>query len=69
MGGPCTRPSSISSGSVAWPEPPFLIEVVDEEARLRAVLPELDTMIGDGLITLEPVEVLAYRTRTEPPPD
>lgn len=40
---------------------PILIEVVDEEARLRAVLPELDAMVGDGLITLERVEVLAYR--------
>jgi PII-like signaling protein len=40
---------------------PILIEVVDEEARLREVLPELDGMVGDGLITLERVEVLAYR--------
>ena len=48
---------------------PVLIEIVDEEARLRAVLPELDTMIGDGLITLEPVEVIAYRAATEPPSD
>lgn len=40
---------------------PVLIEVVDEEARLRAVLPELDTLVGDGLITLERVEVLASR--------
>ncbi len=40
---------------------PILIEVVDEEARLRAILPELDALVGDGLITLEQVEVLAYR--------
>jgi uncharacterized protein len=40
---------------------PVLVEVVDEEERLRAVLPELDAMVGDGLITLERVEVLAYR--------
>lgn len=40
---------------------PVLIEVVDEEARLREVLPELDALVGDGLITLERVEVLAYR--------
>ncbi len=40
---------------------PVLIEVVDEEARLRAILPELDALVGDGLITLERVEVLAYR--------
>ena len=40
---------------------PILVEVVDEEDRIRAVLPELDQMVGDGLITLEKVEVLAYR--------
>ena len=40
---------------------PVLVEVVDEEARLRAILPELDSMVADGLITLERVEVLAYR--------
>lgn len=40
---------------------PILIEVVDQEDRIRAVLPELDAMVGDGLITLEKVEVLAYR--------
>jgi hypothetical protein len=41
---------------------PVLIEVVDREDRLRAVLPELDAMVGEGLITLERVEILAYRT-------
>ena len=40
---------------------PILIEVVDQEDRIRAVLPEIDGMVGDGLITLEKVEVLAYR--------
>jgi len=40
---------------------PILIEAVDEEARIRAVLPELDKMLGDGLMTLEKVEVIAYR--------
>ncbi len=40
---------------------PVLIEVVDREDRLRAVLPEVDAMVVDGLITLERVEVLAYR--------
>jgi PII-like signaling protein len=42
---------------------PILIEVVDEEDRIRAILPELDSMVSDGLITLEKVEVLAYRSR------
>ena len=27
------------------------------------ILPELDEMVGDGLITLEKIEVLAYRGR------
>lgn len=40
---------------------PVLIEVVDQEDRVRAVLPDLDAMVGDGLITLERVEVIAYR--------
>jgi PII-like signaling protein len=40
---------------------PVLIEVVDQEDRIRAILPELDAMVGDGLITLEKVEVIAYR--------
>lgn len=42
---------------------PVLIEVVDLEDRLRAILPELDGMVGDGMITLEHVEVIAYRAR------
>jgi PII-like signaling protein len=40
---------------------PIVIEVVDSEDRLRTVLPELDGMVADGLITLEPVEIIAYR--------
>jgi PII-like signaling protein len=43
---------------------PILIEVVDDEARLRAVLPDLDAMVGDGLVTLERVEVVTYRGRS-----
>ena len=40
---------------------PVLIEAVDQEDRLRAILPELDAMVADGLITLERIEVMAYR--------
>lgn len=40
---------------------PMLVEVVDQEERIRAVLPELDEMVGDGLITMQKVEVIAYR--------
>jgi PII-like signaling protein len=41
---------------------PILIETVDEEAKVRRILPDLDAMVGDGLITLERVEVLTYRS-------
>jgi PII-like signaling protein len=44
---------------------PILIEIVDQEDRLRAVLPELDAMVADGLITLERVEVIAYRAKSD----
>ena len=40
---------------------PVVIEVVDEAERLRAILPELDALVGDGMITIQPVEVVAYR--------
>ena len=44
---------------------PLLIEVVDEAARIDAVLPVLDEMIEDGLVTLEKVEVVNYRANKE----
>jgi uncharacterized protein len=43
---------------------PVLIEAVDAEDKVRAVLPELDEMVTDGLITLEKVEVITYRARS-----
>ena len=43
---------------------PILIEIVDEDARLRPVLAELEPMIGGGLVTLERVEVMVYRAKS-----
>lgn len=40
---------------------PLVIEVVDEAARIDAVLPILDEMVDDGLVTLERIEVVHYR--------
>src|ERR671933_1407392 len=34
---------------------PIVIECVETEERIQAILPELDAMIGGGLITLEKV--------------
>lgn len=43
---------------------PLVIEVVDTEEHIQRVLPVLDQMIGDGLVTLESVEVITYRAGT-----
>jgi len=40
---------------------PVVIECVEYEERIQAVLPELDGMIGGGLITLERAAVVIYR--------
>lgn len=40
---------------------PVVVECVETEERINAVLPELDRMIGGGLITLERAHVLVYR--------
>jgi len=44
---------------------PIVIETVDSEERIRAVLPELESLIREGLITLERVEILKYTHRDE----
>jgi PII-like signaling protein len=40
---------------------PMVVEIVDTPERIEAFLPELDAMIGEGLVTLEKVQVIAYR--------
>ncbi len=40
---------------------PIVVECVDAEDKLQAVLPDIDAMMGGGLITLERVRVIAYR--------
>ena len=40
---------------------PIVVECVETEERIKAILPELDKMIGGGLITLERARVIMYR--------
>ncbi|MFN3179706.1 MAG: DUF190 domain-containing protein [Thermus sp.] len=42
---------------------PVMIEIVDTEERIRAFLPVLEGMVKEGLVTLEKVEVIRYRSR------
>jgi hypothetical protein len=44
---------------------PIVIECVDSAEKIDAILPELDSMIGGGLITLEKVDVIVYRAGAE----
>jgi uncharacterized protein len=45
---------------------PIVIECVDTAEKIEAILPELDPMIGGGLITLEKVNVIMYRPNLPP---
>ena len=40
---------------------PVVIEIVDTEENIDRVLPQLDEMVGEGMLTLERVHVIAYR--------
>lgn len=45
---------------------PLVVECVDTEEKIEAILPELDEMIGGGLITLERARVIMYRPDVPP---
>jgi uncharacterized protein len=38
-----------------------MIEIVDKPERIAAFLPDLDTMVQEGLVTLENVQIIMYR--------
>jgi hypothetical protein len=40
---------------------PIVVEVVETEEKIQSVLPDLDRLIGGGLITLERARVILYR--------
>lgn len=42
---------------------PLVIEIVDTEEHISRVLPILDEMVGDGLVTVERVRVITYRAK------
>lgn len=44
---------------------PVVVEIVDTRENLDRLLPELDRMVTEGLITLEEVEVIRYRADAE----
>lgn len=42
---------------------PIIVEVIEYTERIEQVLPKVDEMVGGGLITLEKVRVILYRSR------
>jgi PII-like signaling protein len=42
---------------------PIVIETVEAPERVDSILPQLDEMVGGGLITLEKVHVILYRPK------
>jgi PII-like signaling protein len=45
---------------------PIVIECIETEEKIDAILPELDGMLGGGLITLERAKVIMYRAEVPP---
>ena len=48
-------------GEVLSLDLPIVVECIETEENISAILPELDKMIGGGLITLERAKVIMYR--------
>ena len=42
---------------------PLVVEIVDKAERIEAFLPYLDEVLSGGLVTLEKVQVMAYRPK------
>lgn len=42
---------------------PVVVEIVDKAEKIKRFLPALDRIVREGLITLEKVTVIAYRTK------
>ncbi len=41
---------------------PVVIEIVDTAERIEAILPLLDDMVGEGMVTVERVHIVTYRS-------
>jgi len=46
---------------------PIVIELIESEERIRAFLPQLESMLQGGLVTMQTVEVLHYRAESDNP--
>ena len=42
---------------------PLVVEIVDKAERIEAFLPYLDEVLSGGLVTLEKIQIMAYRPK------
>ena len=40
---------------------PMIVEIVDAKEMIDELMPHIDAMVQEGLVTLEPVQVIKYR--------
>ena len=45
---------------------PMVVEIVDSKEKIDELLPHIDAMVGEGLVTLEKVQVIKYRAERSP---
>ena len=46
---------------------PLIIEIVDAKEKIDELMPFVDEMVQEGLVTLEPVQVIKYRAGADTP--
>src|SRR5215475_10396010 len=44
---------------------PVVVEIVDSEDKISAFLPVIDEMVQEGLVTLEAIQVIQYRSHSD----
>jgi uncharacterized protein len=47
---------------------PIVIEMVDSKEKIDELMPSIDEMVQEGLVTLERVQVIKYRAGADPNP-
>lgn len=46
---------------------PMIVEIVDSKEKIDELMPHIDAMVREGLVTLEKVQVIQYRAGIAPP--
>jgi PII-like signaling protein len=46
---------------------PMIVEIVDAKEKIDELMPHIDQMVQEGLVTLEPVQVIQYRANESSP--